>query len=802
MFGGWSLADEFLYNVPADIMCSFYEVMGSLEDSDWHKFATLIVQDLTQLRLLEKQGRRSRTESVMWYWMSRNGKVGDLLSILEQLKLLRAYNIILSWEKKVQQVPCRKVPQNPPLPPPPPLLPPPPRSSPVPQPPLLADEPDRRAKYQEATTLLTPVAPLRSLPHPSPPPSSLFSIGSESSLSRSSTDDSSSGSNITNRGRALSPQVEKSPVVSLAAEEPNLFLWPYEEVVHGTQDFAESLLIGEGGFGRVYRAKMRNTEYAVKRLKQDAELEWSVVKQSFLAEVQKLSQLQHPNIISLAGYCIEKDVYCLIYVYLPNGSLEGWLHRQFGSTQISWLQRLEILLGSARAIQFLHACQPSLIHGDVKSSNILLDGALTPKLGDFGLARFSRYSSRSGKSSTVGQTRTVRGTLAYLPEEYVKLGTLTVELDTYSFGVVMLEALTGQEAIQSDGNAKTKYLKDLISEEVMTEEQQKNPCSSTARDDRARWIASRICKKYLDRRPGHCPESVSLELCELACQCLDRRKKRPKMAEVYKRLETLQYQLRRLSPSVDFPEPSLCSVASSPSELADSLRGLLLTPEENTYKFSPGCQPSHLHNFSGTRGHCGRPAPGNQRRASSPQSSLRTPDSRLDSLPVSVSCQNLLALQSRLNYPVESDESLSNTYRSLSSQELRAHSQLISDSRQESGMSRGAKDWSGLWTSWGRSHCCKLAGGPRDESCECNKGLHRTSPGSSSDAECARVVDSSQGSSLPQPRIVVNQAKQKIMQQFALYEQGRIDSAELLSSEFGSVVRGYGGPEESDDFDY
>nr|XP_033778231.1 interleukin-1 receptor-associated kinase 1 [Geotrypetes seraphini] len=793
MSRGWNLEDEFLYCIPSDIMCRFYEVMGSLEDSDWHKFATLIVRDLTQLRLLEQQSHWHRTESVMWHWISRNGKVGELLSILDQLKLLRARNIILSWQKKVQQDP----------PPPPALHPPyhpsPPCPDPVPQPPLLPERIDKKTKRcQEITTLFTPVAPQRLLPHPSSPPSppqSLISVNSEHLPSRSSSS-ANSRSSVTDDGRAMpSVQPDKSSVISAAAAQPNLLCWPYEEVVLGTQGFSESFLIGEGGFGRVFKATMRNTDYAVKKLKQDAELEWNIVKQSFMAEVQKLSQLQHPNIVSLAGYCVEKDVYCLIYVYLPNGSLENRLHKQYDSLPLSWLQRLDILLGSARAIQFLHACQPSLIHGDVKSANILLDETLTPKLGDFGLARFSRYSNKSGKSMTVGQTQTVRGTLAYLPDEYVKQGTLTVELDTYSFGVVMLEILTGQEAIQNDSNAKTKYLKDLINEEE--EEDTEELQNSTNHANRALKIGSRICRRHLDPRPGRCPEFVSLELCQLAYQCLlNRWKKRPKMAEVYKKLESLRDQLQQLSLSLVIPEVSLCDPASPPSELAESFRGLLLTPEENTYKFSPGCRVPPSKTFSSTKGHWGQSPSRGQHCAISPQSALPTSDSRRNSFPLSSSCRNLLELQSHLNYPVESDESLVDTSHS-SSQDLGARTQLNSDRGQESSMFLGPEQPGLQNSAWDRVGC-ELPVGNGDESCECSGGSE--CPGSSCAAEGAVLMNSSQGNTLPQRQIVLNQAKEKIMRRLALYAEGRIDSAELLSSEFGSVLRCSRGPEESDDF--
>ncbi|PIO41082.1 hypothetical protein AB205_0151880 [Aquarana catesbeiana] len=133
---------------------------------------------------------------------------------------------------------------------------------------------------------------------------------------------------------------------------------------------------------------------------------------------------------------MQGEEYCLIYLFLPNGSLEDRLQLQGSFPTLSWKQRLSIMQGAACGIQFLHTCQPSIIHGDIKSSNILLDQALVPKIGDFGLSRFSRYTCDAGKSRTLARTSTVRGTLAYLPDEYVKMGKLTFELDTYSFGVV------------------------------------------------------------------------------------------------------------------------------------------------------------------------------------------------------------------------------------------------------------------------------------------------------------------------------------------------------------------------------
>ncbi|XP_026909079.1 interleukin-1 receptor-associated kinase 1 isoform X2 [Acinonyx jubatus] len=418
-------AQHFLYEVPPWVMCRFYKVMDALEPADWCQFAALIVRDQTELRLCERSGQR--TASVLWPWINRNARVADLVRILTHLQLLRARDIITAWH------------------PPAPLLPP-GTSTPRPSSPPAPSEAEalRPQKLQtSASTLPSPVFPgsqthsgaeLGPVPSPAalqPPPPY--------------PDPSSTKPN------------QESPVSLLQGAHPSPFCWPLTEISQGTHNFSEELKIGEGGFGCVYRAVMRNTLYAVKRLKEGADLEWTTVRQSFLTEVEQLSRFRHPNIVDFAGYCAESGFYCLVYGFLPSGSLEDRLHFQ-ACPPLSWPQRLNILLGTARAIQFLHQDSPSLIHGDIKSSNVLLDDRLMPKLGDFGLARLSRFAAASpGQSSTVARTRTVRGTLAYLPEEYIKTGRLAVDTDTFSFGVVVLETLAGQRAVRTHGT-KTKYL--------------------------------------------------------------------------------------------------------------------------------------------------------------------------------------------------------------------------------------------------------------------------------------------------------------------------------------------------------
>ncbi|KAM6143358.1 interleukin-1 receptor-associated kinase 1 isoform 3-T3 [Erethizon dorsatum] len=568
-------AQHFLYEVPPWVMCRFYKVMDALEPADWCQFggwrraeggggrgarapgaapdaprpaAALIVRDQTELRLCERSGQR--TASVLWPWINRNARVADLVRILTHLQLLRARDIIAAW--------------HPPAPLPPP-------SAAAPEPgdsgsaPSEAEAPGPRKWQSSASTVPSP-APPGSQPHSGP---DLCPVPSPATLQPPPP--------------SPAPPSTKQPSVGslLQGPGPGPFCWPLCEIAQGTRDFSEELRIGEGGFGCVYRAVLRNTTYAVKRLKEEADLEWTVVKQSFLTEVEQLSRFRHPNIVDLAGYCAESGLYCLVYGFLPNGSLEDRLHfPPQACLPLSWPQRLDILLGTARAIQFLHQHSPSLIHGDIKSSNVLLDDRLMPKLGDFGLAQFSRFTGATpGQSSAVARTRTVRGTLAYLPEEYIKTGRLAVDTDTFSFGVVVLETLAGQRAVRTH-NARTKYLKDLVEEEAEEAGLTLKSTGTTlqagpAADAWAAPIATQICEKHLDPRPGQCPPQLGLALGQLACCCLHRRaKRRPPMTQVYERLERLQ-----------------AAVAGPPLEPEAAGRGPPF-PQENSYVSSSSSSQS------------------------------------------------------------------------------------------------------------------------------------------------------------------------------------------------------------------
>ncbi|OCT65539.1 interleukin-1 receptor-associated kinase 1 [Xenopus laevis] len=758
---------EFLYRVPSQVMYSFYQIMDSLEERDWKKFASMIIQDMTELRLLEQQATRSRTEGVVWTWINRNAVVGDLLSILRSLNLLRALDVFESWGSSYMSESTQNFSKAKPLPFPPPYPYPDPESAPHFQMPQPITEIFSQTEATMPSDLPQP------LPLPGSPPKEL----NDSSICSSHT--SSTGRSSDCSSSLIHSSVQESFLPSNLTKLPRHFVWNFEELVEGTRNFSQSLLIGEGGFGCVYKATMRNTDYAVKRLKQDSELEWSIMKKSFLTEIEKLTCLRHPNIIDLAGYSIQGEEYCLIYLYLPSGSLEDHLHPQGRFPKLPMEQRISILQGAACGLQFLHNYQPGIIHGDVKSSNILLDQAYKPKLGDFGLARFSRYTSNAGKSRTLARTSTVKGTLAYLPEEYVKMGKLTFELDTYSFGVVLLENLTGRKAIESDSKSHTKYLKDLVKEEEYKDEEEEEThgasIASGAEAKQAR-VAARICQYHLDFWVWQHAKEVAQELSLLACRCLGRQKKRPNMQEVFLTLKRLQEQLHRpqlgKGHGISFTPPCVSTKRRFPPipELTSSVYDLPLTPEENTDKYIP----------------CGLSVKGSVQSYTPVQPQYLA---KVDSLCSLFSCQSLKAFQGGQNTPVESDESILDLSGSDDSAVPREQ-QILYPNRLQASISPLLPRVSDQGPNPPVQYQNQFPAQPKQRH-YCNE----LSGSSSSTSGAPQAIF------VPHHQIVMNPAKQRFVEQLALYDQGEINSLELLSSGISpGQHQEIHNPEESDDF--
>ncbi|XP_057735691.1 receptor-like serine/threonine-protein kinase ALE2 [Arachis stenosperma] len=217
-------------------------------------------------------------------------------------------------------------------------------------------------------------------------------------------------------------------------------IFSLNELEKATNNFDSSRILGEGGFGLVYKGILNDgRDVAVKILKRDDQRGG----REFLAEVEMLSRLHHRNLVTLLGICIERKTRCLVYELVPNGSVESHLHGADKETSpLDWNSRMKIALGAARGLAYLHEdSNPCVIHRDFKSSNILLEDDFTPKVSDFGLARTALEEGNKHISTHV------MGTFGYLAPEYAMTGHLLVKSDVYSYGVVLLELLTGRKPV-------------------------------------------------------------------------------------------------------------------------------------------------------------------------------------------------------------------------------------------------------------------------------------------------------------------------------------------------------------------
>ncbi|MED6184440.1 hypothetical protein PIB30_047451 [Stylosanthes scabra] len=211
----------------------------------------------------------------------------------------------------------------------------------------------------------------------------------------------------------------------------------YEEVLEVTNSFSYESVIGEGGFGHVYKGTLPDGKVvAVKKLKVGS----VQGEREFRAEVEIISRVHHRHLVSLVGYCICEEERLLIYEYVPNGTLHHHLHGS-GMPVLTWDKRCKIAIGAAKGLAYLHEdCSQKIIHRDIKSANILLDDTFEAQVADFGLARLT-------DTTTSHVSTRVVGTFGYMAPEYATSGKLTDRSDVFSFGVVLLELLTGRKPV-------------------------------------------------------------------------------------------------------------------------------------------------------------------------------------------------------------------------------------------------------------------------------------------------------------------------------------------------------------------
>lgn len=288
------------------------------------------------------------------------------------------------------------------------------------------------------------------------------------------------------------------------------------ELEVATSGFAVENVIGEGGYGVVYRGVVRDgSVVAVKNLlnnKGQAEKEFKV-------EVEAIGKVRHKNLVGLIGFCADGAKRLLVYEYVDNGNLEQWLHGEVGPVSpLTWEIRMKIAIGTAKGLAYLHeGLEPKVVHRDVKSSNILLDRKFNAKVSDFGLAKLL------GSEKSYVTTR-VMGTFGYVSPDYASTGMLNECSDVYSFGVLLMEIVTGRSPVDYS----------------------KAPGEMNLVDWFKGMVASRRGEELLDPKISVQPPPRSLKRVLLVClRCIDMdANKRPKMGQIVHMLEAEDFPFR------------------------------------------------------------------------------------------------------------------------------------------------------------------------------------------------------------------------------------------------------------------
>ncbi|CAL9188455.1 unnamed protein product [Musa hybrid cultivar] len=295
-------------------------------------------------------------------------------------------------------------------------------------------------------------------------------------------------------------------------EMGHLRRFSYRELQAATENFNAKNILGQGGFGVVYKGHLRNgTMVAVKRLK-DPNFTGEV---QFQTEVEMIGLALHRNLLRLYGFCMTSNERLLVYPFMPNGSVADRLRDRCQSKpSLDWNKRMRIAIGAARGLLYLHEqCNPKIIHRDVKAANILLDESFEAVVGDFGLAKL--LDRRESHVTTA-----VRGTVGHIAPEYLSTGQSSEKTDVYGFGILLLELITGQKTMSS-GNGNVQ--KGMILDWVKTLHEEERVHEMVDRDLNGSFSAAQL-ENAVD---------VVL-LCTQSNPSL-----RPKMSEVVKALESI-----------------------------------------------------------------------------------------------------------------------------------------------------------------------------------------------------------------------------------------------------------------------
>ncbi|XP_050366958.1 probable receptor-like serine/threonine-protein kinase At4g34500 [Argentina anserina] len=314
-------------------------------------------------------------------------------------------------------------------------------------------------------------------------------------------------------------QPSQSPAFDVEKAEGDVFGWgrwySLEELQAATRGFSAENVIGEGGYGVVYRGALQDgSVVAVKNLHNNK----GQAQTEFKVEVEAIGKVKHKNLVGLLGYCAEGAQRMLVYEYIDNGNLEQWLHGDVGPVSpLTWDIRMKIAIGTAKGLAYLHeGLEPKVVHRDIKSSNILLDRKWNPRVSDFGLAKLL------GSEKSYVTTR-VMGTFGYVSPEYASTGMLNEGSDVYSFGVLLMEIITGRNPIDYSRPAGEMNLVDWF-----------------------KGMISRRGEEILDPLIEVQPPPRALKRALLVClRCIDLDvHKRPKMGQIVHMLDAEDFPFR------------------------------------------------------------------------------------------------------------------------------------------------------------------------------------------------------------------------------------------------------------------
>ncbi|XP_031238802.1 interleukin-1 receptor-associated kinase-like 2 isoform X2 [Mastomys coucha] len=488
----------YIYQLPSWVLDDLCRNIDTLSEWDWMQFASYVITDLTQLRKIKSMERVqgvSITRELLWWWSMRQATVQQLVDLLRHLELYRAAQIVLSWK--------------PPVP--------------------------------ESTSPL-PTFPEAVKPGPGPVATSRRNLKYEQEKGQPMKPHSFLGAGTTTAGAqqqascqqpcegdapcSLKPDVPVSPqskcgststsvpkqekLLSLPGGNSRLF-WSEADVVQATEDFDQSHRISEGTFADIYRGQRNGVAFAFKKLREAAGSSPGSMDRFLQAEMQLCLRCCHPNVLPLLGFCTGRQFHSLIYPYMANGSLQDRLWAQGDSDMLPWPQRASICSGLLLAVEHLHSLD--IIHSNVKSANVLLDQHLNPKL-----AHPVAHPCPDNKKTkyTVMKTHLFQASAAYLPENFIRVGQLTKQVDIFSCGIVLAEVLTGIPAVDKD---RSPVYLDLLLREIPSSTS--SVCSRKTGMEKT--VVKEICRKHVERRAGLLPEACEEAWATAVSVCLRRR---------------------------------------------------------------------------------------------------------------------------------------------------------------------------------------------------------------------------------------------------------------------------------------